>query len=279
MNTASATWDFVKMLLATIMCGVVVSVVAAAVAILLAGDANASTTTAHQTSAPSTDAQPGVLSIIGNCAAETIEAAERDWNVTINGKDIDVRVMQSFIVPEGEASAATFRAMLPAGTRLLRLTVYTPTNIWPSRIFSANAHQKLVASDFKALSRKQLLIVQNDEGTISTDAILNISAGEAVTVEYTYQVPLGPPTAAAQTQSLMMSLANASDDVIQDTGPLGTRGTRGAVWVQWRGKMPSQISAVPAGATLETLGARITGLSWSSQQLNPNQRFHLAWTM
>jgi hypothetical protein len=220
-----------------------------------------------------------VLSIIGNCDAEIIEAAERDWNVTINDRDIEVRVMQSFIMPNDEANAATFSAMLPTGTRLLRLTAYTPTSVWPSRIFSANAHQKLIASDFKALSRKQLLIVQNDEGGISTDAILNISAGEAVTVEYTYQIPLGSSTAAAQTQTLMMPLANASNDVIQDTDHFGARGARGTVWVQWRGKVPSQISAVPAGTTLETSGARITGLSWSSQQLKPTQRFHLAWTM
>jgi hypothetical protein len=272
-GTHLAMWDFVKMFFGTVICGVVVSAVAAAIAILLAGDARASTTTVSPATAQLNDAFPGVLTIIGNCDADIVDAIERDWSITVNGNNIEVRVMQSFVVPEGDGSAATFHALLPPGARLLRLAAHTGGTTWQAKILNASAYRKLSATDFKVLSRKHTLIVQYDAGDIFTDASVNIVPGETMTIEYTYRVDID---AAALSQSLIMSLMNASHpSTCADDNPA----IRGTVWVEWSGKLPAQISQVPGSTTLETSGIRITGLSWSSLHLDADQRFQLAWVM
>ena len=126
-------WDFLKMFLAAILCGVAVSIAAAGIALVLSNDAYAAAPfndpenadARQKEQAPKSDAEsqafPGVLLIGSGCDADPLDAVERDWKVTINGKRIDVRVMQTFIMPAGDAMAATFNASLPAGARLLRL--------------------------------------------------------------------------------------------------------------------------------------------------------------
>ena len=276
-------WDFFKMFVATVACGVAVSVVAAAIALVLAREAYAaapnvagvSVQSTHAVSSadsdPDTEAYPGTLVIGRGCDGEAVDALERDWKVVVNGNNIDVRVMQTFVVPDGEASVATFNAALPSGARLLRLTAHTPGAIWQGKIVDAAAYAALSAVDFRRLVRQGRLIVQNDAGAISTDAIINIAAAESVTVEYTYRIALAEAT---HTQTLTMALANDHDPLRPNQ-----RAARGAVWVEWIGNKPAALVRMPGNATLETTGAQISGLSWIAPLLNADARFQLAWSM
>lgn len=278
-------WDFVKMFLATVVCGVAVSVIGAGLALALAQDAyalpqvtgaasvNEPTLRADTIAAP--QPSPGMLLIGDGCGSEAdiVEAVERDWRVTINGNNIDVRVMQTFVMPDSEVMGATFGALLPNGARLLRLTAHTSGAIWQGKVFDANSYGRLSAADFRKFSRKRLLIVQDDDGAISTDAIINLSATEAVTIEYTYRMTADDVPGA---QLLNVSLDNQS----YAANNASTRDmVRGTVWVEWLGRTPSKIVSVPSGAALEATGTRITGLSWSSDQLDSGHRFQLAWSM
>ena len=276
-------WDFLKMFVATVVCGVAVSAVAAAIALVLAREAcaaapNVPGVIAQSTHAvldansdPDNEAYPGTLIVGSGCDGDVVDALERDWKVVVNGNNIDVRVMQTFVVPDGEATVATFNALLPSGARLLRLTAHTPGAMWQAKIFDAAAHSALSTTDFRRLARQGLLIVQNDAGAISTDAIINIAAAESVTVEYTYRLAL---VEATRTQTLTMALANDHDPLRPNQ-----RAARGAVWVEWIGNKPAQLFHMPRNATLETLGSQISGLSWDAPLLNADARFQIAWTM
>ena len=277
--------DFLRMLLATVVCGIAVSLAVAGIALVLANDAyaaapsNDSATAISGNDGLSSDAEhetqpyPGLLMLGNGCDADPLDAAERDWLVTIRGNHIDIRVMQTFIVPDGDVAAATFSALLPAGARLLRLNAHSSGNFWQGKIFDAKSHAQLTTIDFRNLSRKGMLIVENDDGAISTDAIINIAATEAVTIEYTYRI------ATAEIQgihNLFVTLANDVTQLGQDAGNLTTFGT---VWVEWLGKNPRRLTRVPSGATLEATGTKITGLSWTIDQLNADAAFQLAWSM
>lgn len=277
-------WDFLRMFLAAVVCGVAVSVVAAGIALLLARDAYAAPppqgefTATTGDPAPGADPSagfqpyPGMLLIGSGCDAEVVDATERDWKVTINGNSIDVRVMQTFIVPDGDTSAVSFNALLPSGARLLRLTAHTPGGLWQGRIFDADSLGQFSGSDFRNHSRNGLLIVQNEDGDISTDSIINIAATDAVTVEYTYRLDIDE---AAQSHSLTVPLGNDNTPLSQAAGwPAASA----AVWVEWTGGRPIRLVDAPGDATLETAGPRITGLSWATPQPGADARFHLAWS-
>ena len=104
-------WDFLKMLLATVICGIAVSLAAAAITLVLSNaayaaapinDLNVSSTRHHAPPAPSvieTHAFPGVSMIGNGCDAGLLDGTDRDWKVTNNGNYIDVRVMQTFVMP------------------------------------------------------------------------------------------------------------------------------------------------------------------------------------
>jgi hypothetical protein len=260
------------------MCGVVVSLIAAGIALVLANDAHAAAISipARDSSTAEivaeTHAYPGTLTIIGGCDGEVVDATERDWKVTITGKHIDVRVMQTFIVPDGDSNAATFSAALPPGARLLRLNAHTTGSTWLGKLFDAKSYGMLTDVDFRKYSRNGLLVVQNDDGAISTDAIINIAATEAVTIEYTYRMTLAQFDAS---QSLVVALTNGE----ALTGTANNLTASGTVWVEWTGTTPNRLIRLPAGAALETTGTKITGLSWTTDQVKADAPFQLAWSM
>ena len=275
-------WDFLKMFFAAVVCGVAVSLAAAGIALVLANDAYAaSLSNDAPTATPGTDnlvantveaPHPGRLVIGSGCDADALEAIERDWNITIRGKYLDVCVMQAFIVPPGDSTAATFNALLPYGARLLRLTAHTNGNLWRGKIFDEKAYGQLATIDFRNLSRAGLLIVQNDDGAISTDAIINIAATETVTIEYTYRLS----TEEAQgTQNLFVTLTNENASLGRVERDLDTIG---AVWVEWIDNFPRELTYIPSGAILETAATKIAGLSWETRQVNANPPFQLAWS-
>ena len=274
--------DFLKMLVAALVCGLAVSVVAAGIALVLASEASASVTSkmsiTHRNDAkPEVDSSaevssyPGLLLLGFGCDAEAIEAVERDWKISIDGNNIDVRVMQTFIVPDADVTAATFNASLPKGARLQRLNVHTSGKLWQGKFFDAAKYNKLSAVDFREISRQGMLIVQNDDNAISTDAIINIAAAETVTVEYSYRVAA---TTTAGLNNLIIALANENEL----TGQVpASRDVGGAVWVEWVGKQPAQLFDLPGDAIVERADNRITGLSWEASQLKRNTHFQFAW--
>ncbi|MEO8386194.1 MAG: VIT domain-containing protein [Betaproteobacteria bacterium] len=276
-------WDFLKMFLATVICGIAVSLVAAAIALVLANDAYAAagpndaiTVKAAQDTSTAQDADellpiPGMLLIGAGCDAIAVEAIERDWKVTITGKTIDVRVMQTFIVPEGDSTAATFSAVLPTGARLLRLNAHAADSLWQGKVFDAQSYRQISDADFRKSARAGTLIVQNDDGLVSTDVIGNIAATEVVTIEYTYRM-----TTVKTEDSPTLVVATANYDALLKVGGIETVGT---VWVEWIGANPSRIIRAPSGAFLETNGTKITGISWSTRQPTTDTPFQLAWTM
>lgn len=277
-------WDFLKMFLATVICGIAVSIAAAAITLVLSNaayaaapvnDTNVSSTLHNAPLAPSateTHTFPGVLMIGNGCDADLLDATDRDWKVTINGKHIDVRVMQTFVMPPGDATAATFNASLPAGAHLLRLNVHTSGSFWQGKVVDSEKYDQLTEVDLRQLSRRGILAVHNDEGDISTEAIINISANEAVTIEYTYRIT----TEDVASQDLFVVLANESIETIRMAGSSAREET---VWVEWVGSHPRRLTHVPDGAFLETADSKITGLSWTASQPGTDARFHLACSM
>jgi hypothetical protein len=277
-----AMWDFLKMFFAAILCGVAVSIVAAAIALVLAHDAYAAVTVRDPAGSNTIGADislreefqssPGSLLIGNGCDADVVEAVERDWKVTIDGNSIEIRVMQTFIVPDGDTTVSSFNAVLPTGANLLGLSVHTAGGVWQGEILSAEGHAKLVSADFRNFSRRNLLPVQQDDGFISTDSIINIAANEALTVEYTYRMNAVEPT---RVHRLLVSLANGN--LAGDAGRSSP--INGTVWVEWSGAKPRDLLRVPSGASLETSGSQITGLSWVNRPLETDSRFLLEWTM
>ncbi|MEQ1516676.1 MAG: hypothetical protein ABL931_09330 [Usitatibacteraceae bacterium] len=251
---------------------------AAALALVLAGDANAATSAERLNATVSYDPidteklapHPGRLLIGDGCGVDQIDAIERDWKVTINGSSIDVRVMQSFVIPDGDLGMVTFNAHLPSGARLTRLAAHTEGGILQGKIFDTIAFDRLSAPEFRNLARRAVLAVQNEDGVISTDAIINLTAAETVTLEYTYRIGADE---AEDALNLLMVL-NHDDSTI---GLAHKQSTRGAVWVEWVGAKPIRLLDSPRGATVEKSGAQIAGLSWASQQLDKDARFQLAW--
>ena len=282
-------WDFLRMFLAIVICGLAVSLVAAGIALALAHDAYAASSpggppAGNQNAAingmdadpvdpDELQSYPGMLLVGSDCGGEAVDAAERDWKVKVDGNNIDVRVMQTFVVPDGDASTATFNAQLPPGAGLLRLTVHTTGRAWQGKAFDAKSHARLNGVDFRNLSRKGFLIVQNDDGAISTDAIVNVAASEAIVVEYTYRLAAKETM---ETRNLVLTLGN---DYRPDNSPASKKVPNAAVWVEWLGKKPARLVRIPSGATLETSGTRIDGVSWTSSQPDANSRFQLAWLM
>ena len=106
-------WDFLKMFLATVICGIAVSLAAAAITLVLSNaayaaapvnDSNVSGTRFIAPPAPSiieTRAFAGVLMLGNSCDADLLDVTDRNWKVTINGNYIDARVMQTFVMAPG----------------------------------------------------------------------------------------------------------------------------------------------------------------------------------
>lgn len=273
-----AIWDFFKMFLAAAACGLAVSILAAGLALVLAGDANAAVSperfnanaSADTISADTNPPHPGRLFIGDGCGAAPLDAIDRDWDVTISGNRVDVRVMQSFVIPDGDLGMVTFNAQLPDGARLTRLTAHTEGGIWQGRIFDAIAFDRLGAPEFRNLSRRAVLAVQNDDGVISTDPIINLTPAETVTIEYTYRIDANEVQDALHFLMVLDS-GDSTNGQAQKDSP------RGAVWVRWIGTKPTRLLSSPRGATVEKSGTQIAGLSWATQRLYKDSRFQLAW--
>jgi len=121
LSTQAALWNSLKMLGAAMLCGLAVSIAAAGVAIILSNDAEARLVqkessafspkhteyVEEQASEPSPG--PGVLLTGDGCEGMPVQALERDWQVRIDGRRVEVRVMQAFQIP-AESAMSSFRS-------------------------------------------------------------------------------------------------------------------------------------------------------------------------
>jgi len=296
-RTQLVIWDFLKMLATAVLCGLAVSVAVAGITLLLTGSAEArmfQKETARETAAPAVTVDdvegddpsptPGALLLGEGCDSIPMNAMERDWQVRIDGRRVEVRVMQTFQLPAETAEAAIFRVQLIKGARMVGIAAQSSTKDWAGQVISADDYNRLTPAEYLNLSRNQLLASHSSGGTVITSPILGLSAGDLITIEYTYAMTLdateGFPALILPleaTEEYAASGLLVADN--EDTIPLSRRPTRGSVWVAWTGSKPSRVMGLPAEADLEISKSRVEGFSWAARELAPGATFHFAWTL
>ena len=300
-------WDFFKMLVIAVLCGFGVSIAAAGITLLLTGSAEArrlhkeyltaspSVITgnageidgaAHDDLAPS----PGALFLGDGCESTSLKAIERDWHVRIDGRHVEVRVMQTFKVPAESAEAATFHVQLVKGAHMESISAQTSTKDWAGNIFRADEYDRLTPAEYLNLSRIGILASHSSHGTVTTSPIVGLSPDDLIVISYTYVVRLEPQDglpafilpleAEGDYASSGLPATNKSAAIPSSTSmPMARLGTRGTVWVEWIGGKPWRVTGLPEDADVEMSNSRIEGFSWATGEIQAGARFHLSWTL
>lgn len=290
----AAMWNTAKMLMAAIFFGVSVSLLAAGIALVLANDAEArsierDTATAAVQSTDDIQANdneefpptPGALLIGDGCEGLSLQAIERDWQVSIDGKHIVVRVMQAFILPADSSQVASFHVQLPRGARLRSLAAQTQDKDFAAQLMSDEQYDRLTPATYLKLTHNRLLVSHSASGTVMTSPMLNLHADEVVTIQYSYEIAADGNGGSA---SFKLPLA-PSDQVTDGTraaagGALSkTPSTKAAVWVEWIGRKPTHVVGVPTDADLEISKSRVDGFSWAAKEIRPGALLQLAWSL
>jgi hypothetical protein len=136
----------------------------------------------------------------------------------------------------------------------------------------------MAMDDFVGMSRQELnkfsrhdaLIMWNDEGTLSTDQIMNLIPNETVVVEYTYSINTQLQNGLHEFDLVLNNADVVENETISANKPNLTSGT---VWVEWLGTKPKRLvnnpGDMPVDITLEESAQGITGLSWFTPSLAP----------
>jgi hypothetical protein len=175
---------------------------------------------------PSFDPTPGNLYLGEGCGSDPIVAVERDWFVSVEQSRINVRVMQTFMLPiakheqSAEPITARFYANLPAGARLRTMKVDSDRG----ELLGVNASQADWDADDIATvksysARGEIRMFEYraphaKSATLSSDVIDGIVSGETIVVTYQYEMPLN---AAKSLESLALALDDTPYDVIEGT--------------------------------------------------------------
>ncbi len=276
-----AAGDFLKMFAAAIGSGIAVSLAAAAIALALSGSAQASERAALAADAVVADlksvAAPGGLYIGGACDRDPVDVLERDWQIRIDGDTAEVRVMQSFLMPdEGEGLgniSAFFEATLPRGAQLKSLKAHAGNTIRSGELVRLNKVTSFNRAQLSAIEKRNGLLMWNDEGAVQTDQITNIAPGESVVVEYTYTINV----ANGQSNALDLALTETQHDAFDSNRNARPVTAAAHVWVKWIGAKPQYLSGFPDDSVIEKTINGATGLSWSSLDLSAGKKFSLAW--
>jgi hypothetical protein len=290
MRPSFAAQDFLKMLAAAVVSGVGVSVVAAGLALALSSSAGAEAlqknTIVKAISTQSRQAAPvaltptvGGLYIGGGCDREPVDAVERDWLVKIDGNNAEVRIMQTFLMPAEGPTAAFFEATLPPKAKLIALKAHTPEKILSGKVMAMDDFVGMSRQELNKFSRHDALMMWNDDGTLSTDHIMNLIPNETVVVEYTYSINIQLQNGLHEFDLVLNNADGAENEVISANKPNLTSGT---VWVEWLGAKPIRLSDMPSDVTLEASAQGITGLSWFTPSLAPataTKAIKFAWEM
>lgn len=280
--------DFLKMCLAALVCGLVFSILAAGLVLLVMGIAEARVPIyTNNKSKPNDGAQfiklvhgvessPGVL-IFGDGWAPT--AIESDWLVRVNGRSAEIRVMQDYLIPTNAPVIASFTTRLPAGASFVGLKIYTAQNTLTGKIIKNGGPKRLdrgVIRDF--VQHKQINVVL-EETLVQTQEIKDLQPGELLTIEYRYAVPIDTTYAQASLNLLLNPVSpqmvatsdNATIDIERPL-PINT-----SVWVEWIGQRPLRLLTADKGISVDETRDGIVGVSWFSPDLVNGKRFNLVW--
>ncbi len=294
-------WDFLLMLGAAILAGLAVSIAAAGITLLLAGSAEARRLQQGAVDAvvslaiESDDVEtrdlapmPGIVLLGDGCTRIPLSAFERDWQVRINGNQVDVRVMQAYQLPDEATDVATFHVQLMKGARMRSLSAQSLRQDWSGHLISAEAYQRLTTAEYLSLTSKQILTSFTTHGTVVTSPIVGLKSGELLTIAYTYTYALVlDGTASGQTFILPLEVPDEHEMTLRSSVEItsafdssmviATPPIRGAVWVAWTGGKPSRVLGLPFDADLEISNSRIEGFSWATDGILPGAVLHLAW--
>lgn len=274
-SIAGIAQDFLRMIAAAIAAGLVISMVAATLAMLLSRTAEAAPATAPTANL----AGPGILAAGMGCDSVPIEALERDWWVKIEGRRAVVRVMQSFLLPEDSEGAAVFSAFLPGKAVLQSLNLQTTQAEYAARIMTRNESDAIEADAYRTLTRQSLIVTTDAQGEISTSLLPGLEESRVVTIAYAYAIPVEFTGGKAHLALPLTETRFSSLDASMETGAIAAREpSRGSVWVEWTGSLPRRVDGAPTGAHFEREAGRIEALSWESLHLSPGARFHLSWS-
>ncbi len=283
-----AILDFIKMLAASLLSGLVVSAFIIALTLVLAGNADAGTSQKSATmypisSRPLQDAPirlkptAGGLFISDGCDRESVDVVERDWKVTITYNTAAVRVMQTFLLPANGPTVAFFETTLPPNAKLLGFKAHMPEKILSGKM--------LATHDFIGMNRQQLikfrrqdaLIIWNKGDTFSTDQIMNLIPNETVVIEYTYLISTHLENGLHE---LNLVLNGYEREMFVASKPNMASGT---VCVEWLGAKAKRMINTPATVqnevALEESAQGISGLSWFTPDLAADTTMKFTWEM
>ena len=300
-------WDFFKMLVIAVMCGFGFSIAAAGITLLLTGSAEArrlhkdylpaspSDTTGNASEIDGADSEdsspaPGALFLGDGCESTSLKAIERDWHVRIDGRRIEVRVMQTFKMPAESAEAATFHVQLVKGAHMESISAQTSTKDWAGNIFRTDEYDRLTPAEYLNLSRIGILASHSSLGTVTTSPIVGLSPDDLIVISYTYVVTLEPQDGLPAFILPLEAEGNYAARGLPETDepasipsstsmPMARSGTRGAVWVEWIGDKPWRVTGLPEDADVEMSKSLIGGFSWATGEIQTGARFHLSWAL
>jgi len=293
-------WDFLKMLGAAILCGLAVSIAVAGIALLLTSSAEARPLQKATGAEMNADAKaadfdepdlddpsptPGAILLGDGCGRTVLKAIERDWQVRIDGRQVEVRVMQTFQMPAESAEVATFFVQLMSGARMKSLSVQSSAGDWNGHMMGADEYDRLMPAAYLSLSRSQVLVSHSPRGAVMTGPFPALKPAELITIEYTYLIQVD---AAGAGSTLTLPLDAADEYAMRRPSldepdaplPSSSRSnTRGAVWVEWIGRKPARVTGLPVDADLELSGTQVAGFSWATRAIQSGARFQLAWAL
>jgi hypothetical protein len=275
-----AAWDVLRMLGVAVVAGFAISIVAAGLTLLLAGEAEAAP--AGNEAVVAHLAGPGVLLAGIGCDSVPVQASERDWMVRIDRTRATVRVMQTFLLPAESEGAAVFAAVLPAGAKLLSLQLQTVEGDFEARIMPAGRYDALDADGYREATRNAVVASVAKSGEITTSLLPGLSENQVVTLSYTYATSLRASDGQYRLSLPLTETRLANLEALFGDDPSAPResgAVNGTVWVEWTGSKPRRIGGHPAGTQVETDSGLVEALSWESAGLQPGARFSVAWSM
>ena len=288
--------DLIRMLAAAAVCGIVVSLFAAGLTLLLMNSAEAhnlnlknsmmeasaltltSTTESINRCArpsgvvkamPSVKLNPGHLDMKVGCDQETLEAIERDWRIRINDDVAEVRIMQTFLMPVNGPTTANFRASLPDGAVLSSLKVDAGAITQTGEPVTLEVFTNMSRADVDAIHNRGRLVVMISDRHIEADSILNLMPGETITIEYNYTMSV-----LHINNSANLNMVLQAETLSSYAAPTITVGT---VWVEWLNQHPRKVISASNDIYVEQTSNGVVGASWFSADLSASRQFNIQW--
>jgi hypothetical protein len=279
------TLDFLKMLTLAMLCGLGISIAASILVVLISSAAEARAPSARPVATPSRQVEqaaptPGSLRIGDGCDGVELSAVERDWYVRVLPPKVEVRVMQTFMLPEGEAVVAMFQVQLPQGAVLRNMSASTEQSEWQGKVMSVHAANALSPAGYRMLTRDKFLAIADEFGMITTSPLVDLRGDEVLIVQYTYVL------SGNDMRRLILPLESEDDFPASELNtpnqnewsPGRRHAASASVWVEWPDALPNQVSA-PAGTAIDWSRAHVQGVSWSTTASHPGAKFVLSWSM